>query len=79
MVEGHGCPQACCGHAKMYKGESNHILMMWCGICFVMVMQYEKGNGGLPISFSTAYMNQMDFKFLGWHTWCHYPKERIWR
>ena len=36
MVEGHRCPQEWCGHAKMYleKGESKHILMMWCAICF---------------------------------------------
>ena len=36
MVEGHRCPQAWCGHAKMYleKGGSKHILMMWCAICF---------------------------------------------
>ena len=81
MVEGHRCPQECCVHSKMYleKGESKHILMVWCVIFFVMVMQFEKGNGGLPISVSTPSMNQMDFKFSGWNTWCHYPKKRIWR
>ena len=31
---------------------------------FIMVMHFEKGNGGSPISFSTTYMNQMEFKFL---------------
>ena len=75
------CPQACRGHAKMYleKGESKHILMMWCAIFFRYGIHFEKGNGGLPISFSTSYINQMDFKFPGWHTWCYYPKERILR
>ena len=28
-----------------------------------MVMQFEKGNGGLPISVGTAYMKQMDLSF----------------
>ena len=53
------------------KGKSKNIFNDVVHRVFVMVMQFEKGNGGLPISFSTAYMNQMDFKFLGWHTWCH--------
>ena len=30
---------------------------------FVIVMQFEKGNGGLPISFGTACMNKMDLNF----------------
>ena len=64
MVEGHRCPQACCGHAKMYleKGESKHIFMMWCAICFnygyaVREREWRIANP------CTAYIKKMDLSF----------------
>lgn len=47
--------------------DSKIFLIMWFAICLLMYsyeksgwIQLEKGNGGLPISFGTSYMNQMD-------------------
>ena len=80
MVEGHRCPQECCGHAKMYleKGESKCILRIWCAYLFSLwLCSLRKEMEDYQSLVRTAYMNQMVFKFLGWNTWCHYPKERI--
>ena len=81
MVEGHRFPQEFFGHAKMYleKWESKHILMMWCAICFHYVYAVPKRERRITNLFWYCIYEANGVKFLVWHTWCQYPKERIWR
>ena len=69
------------------KGESKHIFMMW----FAIFLRYgyilgeewidvvREREWSITNLFLYCIYEANGLKFLDWHTWCHYPKERIWR